>query len=53
MNLGCVNEYPQLISSDNFQRVSLLWLVEDIKERSGARYPLIPQFAGERMGDPL
>jgi hypothetical protein len=48
----CIDEYPQLIASDNILKVSLLLLAEDIKERSGALSPLIPEFAGQYIGDP-
>jgi hypothetical protein len=46
-----VDECPQLIASDNILKVILLLLAEDTKERSGALYPLIPQFAGQHMED--
>jgi hypothetical protein len=48
----CVDEYPRLIASDNIPKLSLLLLAEDIKESSGTLYPLIPQFAGQHMGEP-
>jgi hypothetical protein len=46
-----VDEYPRLIISNNIPKVSFFLLAEDIKERSGALYPLIPQFKCQHMGD--
>jgi hypothetical protein len=48
----CVDEHPRLIASNNIPKVSLLLLAEDIKGRSGALCPLIPQFTGQHMGNP-
>jgi hypothetical protein len=50
MELVCIEEYPQLIASDNIPKVSLLLPAEDIKERLGALCRLSPQFAGPIHG---